>query len=115
MRDDGCGVGGGFNSGSGSGSESSDEKESKLREDDRRVLVRRGWTSKYNPNSHAKDGLGASLKSGHGDEFVATLGFRGEALASIAELSGSLCVTTRVESEDVGTKMVYGKNGEMVR
>jgi DNA mismatch repair protein MutL len=43
------------------------------------------------------------------------LGFRGEALSSVAEMSGSLSVTTRVEGEPVAVKLKYGKDGELSR
>ncbi|RAL07263.1 putative DNA mismatch repair protein [Aspergillus homomorphus CBS 101889] len=42
------------------------------------------------------------------------LGFRGEALASAAEISSSLIVTTRVESESVGCAINYGRDGELI-
>ncbi|KAF1944069.1 hypothetical protein EJ02DRAFT_420648 [Clathrospora elynae] len=41
------------------------------------------------------------------------LGFRGEALSSMAEMSGSFHVTTRVEGEPVAVKLIYGRNGEL--
>ncbi|KAL4786601.1 hypothetical protein BJX76DRAFT_365383 [Aspergillus varians] len=43
-----------------------------------------------------------------------SLGFRGEALASAAEVSGSLMVSTRAESEPVGSSLKYGRNGELI-
>ncbi|OJJ31232.1 hypothetical protein ASPWEDRAFT_118456 [Aspergillus wentii DTO 134E9] len=43
-----------------------------------------------------------------------SLGFRGEALASAAEMSGSLTVVTRTEAELVGTAVKYGRDGEIV-
>ena len=42
------------------------------------------------------------------------LGFRGEALSSMAELSGTLSVTTRVEGEPVAVKLKYARDGELV-
>jgi hypothetical protein len=41
------------------------------------------------------------------------LGFRGEALASVAEMSGTLAITTRVEGEPVAVKLNYHRNGEL--
>ena len=41
------------------------------------------------------------------------LGFRGEAMSSIAEMSGTFSVTTRVEGEPVAVKLRYGRNGEL--
>ncbi|KAL6711926.1 hypothetical protein ACN47E_002969 [Coniothyrium glycines] len=41
------------------------------------------------------------------------LGFRGEALSSMAEMSGTLSVTTRVEGEPVAARMEYERNGEL--
>ncbi|KAA8616934.1 MutL DNA mismatch repair enzyme (ATPase) [Pyrenophora tritici-repentis] len=41
------------------------------------------------------------------------LGFRGEALSSMAEMSASLDVTTRVEGELVAVKTKYNRNGEL--
>lgn len=42
------------------------------------------------------------------------LGFRGEAMASMAEVSGAVEVTTRVEGEPVAVLLKYGQNGELV-
>ena len=44
-----------------------------------------------------------------------SLGFRGQALASAAEISGGVNILTRVESELVGSSMKYGRNGELSR
>lgn len=41
------------------------------------------------------------------------LGFRGEAMSSIAEMSGTFSVTTRVEGEPVAVRLRYGRNGEL--
>ncbi|KAF1997629.1 putative DNA mismatch repair protein mutl [Amniculicola lignicola CBS 123094] len=41
------------------------------------------------------------------------LGFRGEAMASMAEMSGSLAITTRLEGEPVAVLLKYGRNGEI--
>ncbi|KAF3046561.1 hypothetical protein E8E12_010868 [Didymella heteroderae] len=41
------------------------------------------------------------------------LGFRGEALASIADMSGTMSITTRVEGEPVAVKLTYQRNGEL--
>ncbi|KAJ8611825.1 hypothetical protein MRB53_037738 [Persea americana] len=43
-----------------------------------------------------------------------SLGFRGEALASVAELSGSLDMTTRVEGESTATILRINGQGEVV-
>lgn len=43
------------------------------------------------------------------------LGFRGEALASAAEMSSSVTVTTRVEAELAASSIKYGRNGEIIR
>ncbi|PWY80754.1 hypothetical protein BO94DRAFT_625901 [Aspergillus sclerotioniger CBS 115572] len=42
------------------------------------------------------------------------LGFRGEALASAAEISGGLTVSTRVQHEPVGSSVRYGRDGELL-
>ena len=44
-----------------------------------------------------------------------SLGFRGQALASVAELSGETIVTTRIDGEIVGTKLKYHRDGSLVR
>ncbi|KAK5134645.1 hypothetical protein LTR08_006301 [Meristemomyces frigidus] len=43
-----------------------------------------------------------------------SLGFRGQALASAAELSGSLTISTRVEGEQVATALKISQRGEVV-
>ncbi|KZM22186.1 uncharacterized protein EKO05_0002096 [Ascochyta rabiei] len=42
------------------------------------------------------------------------LGFRGEALASLADMSGTVSITTRVEGEPVAVKLTYQRNGELL-
>lgn len=42
------------------------------------------------------------------------LGFRGEALASIADMSGTVSITTRVEGEPVAARVTYNRNGELI-
>lgn len=44
-----------------------------------------------------------------------SLGFRGEALASIAETCNGVTVTTRVHGEIVGSSLTYGRDGELVK
>jgi hypothetical protein len=41
------------------------------------------------------------------------LGFRGEALASMAEMSGMVEVITRVEGEQMAARLKYGRDGEL--
>ena len=44
-----------------------------------------------------------------------SLGFRGEALASAAELSGSLVVSTRIEGEATAVSLRIGRQGAIER
>ncbi|KAL9628758.1 MAG: hypothetical protein Q9204_005683 [Flavoplaca sp. TL-2023a] len=44
----------------------------------------------------------------------ASLGFRGEALASAVELSGGLAVTTRIVGEATAVSLKVGQNGEVI-
>lgn len=44
-----------------------------------------------------------------------SLGFRGEALASAAEMSGSFIVTTKIEGEATATSLSIGRQGQIVR
>jgi len=44
-----------------------------------------------------------------------SLGFRGEALASLAEMSASLRITTRVEGEAVAVNMNMDQDGTIKR
>lgn len=71
--------------------------------EDRQLLCKRACTSKIRTIDDLER-LGGS-----------SLGFRGEALASIAELSEDVTVTTRVEGEVVGTLLKYGPAGQMLR
>lgn len=71
--------------------------------EDRQLLCKRGCTSKIRRFEDL-----ASL----GGTF---LGFRGEALASVAELSGSVTVTTRIEGEVVATALKFGWDGKLLR
>ncbi|KIW87751.1 uncharacterized protein Z519_11725 [Cladophialophora bantiana CBS 173.52] len=66
---------------------------------DRQLLCKRGCTSKIR-SLEDLDRLGGS-----------SLGFRGEALASIVELSQAVVVTTRVDGEVVGTSIKYNASG----
>ncbi|KAL8867541.1 MAG: hypothetical protein Q9198_008477 [Flavoplaca austrocitrina] len=45
----------------------------------------------------------------------ASLGFRGEALASAVELSGGLVVTTRIVGEATAVSLKVGQNGEVTK
>lgn len=68
---------------------------------DRSLICRRYCTSKIRDYTDLKDFGGTSL------------GFRGEALASAAELSGTILITTRVEGEDVAIALKVNKKGEV--
>ncbi|KAB2106802.1 hypothetical protein AG0111_0g5060 [Alternaria gaisen] len=68
---------------------------------DRPLACRRSCTSKIRDFRDLK-GIGGKW-----------LGFRGEALSSMAEMSSSLCITTRVEGEPVAVKLKYGRDGEL--
>ncbi|OCT48964.1 DNA mismatch repair protein MutL [Cladophialophora carrionii] len=67
--------------------------------EDRQLLCKRGCTSKIRTIEDLSR-LGGAL-----------LGFRGEALASIVELSQFVTVTTRVDGEVVGTSIKYAASG----
>lgn len=66
---------------------------------DRQLLCKRGCTSKIRSLEDLSR-LGGSF-----------LGFRGEALASIAELSRAAIITTRVDGEIVGSSLTFGPSG----
>lgn len=70
--------------------------------EDRALACRRFCTSKIRDLNDLRDVGGKWL------------GFRGEALASLAEMSGSLFIITRVEGEAVAGKLKYGRDGEIV-
>jgi DNA mismatch repair ATPase MutL len=69
---------------------------------DRQLLFKRGCTSKI----RTIDDLGRL-----GGTF---LGFRGEALASVVELSQAVAVTTKVDGEVAGSTIVFAASG-MIR
>ncbi|KGO46266.1 DNA mismatch repair protein, C-terminal [Penicillium expansum] len=69
--------------------------------EDHQHVCKRTFTSKIRTLDDLKNVGGSSL------------GFRGEALASVAEMSGVLAVTTRVQSEVAGLCLKYGRNGEL--
>ncbi|KAG9188612.1 hypothetical protein G6011_07317 [Alternaria panax] len=69
--------------------------------EDRSLVCRRSCTSKIR-DFHDLRQVGGKW-----------LGFRGEALSSMAEMSSLLCVTTRVEGEPVAVKLKYGRDGEL--
>lgn len=69
--------------------------------DDRAMVCRRYCTSKIREFDDLR-GIGGR-----------SLGFRGEALASVAECSGGLNVTTRVEGEAVAVALKVARNGEV--
>ena len=71
--------------------------------EDRQLLCKRGCTSKIRSIDDLAC-LGGSF-----------LGFRGEALASVAELSSSVTITTRIEGEVVGTALKFGPEGKLMR
>ncbi|KAL5357320.1 hypothetical protein BJX96DRAFT_163005 [Aspergillus floccosus] len=66
---------------------------------DHALVCRRAHTSKIATVEDLKKIGGSSL------------GFRGEALASTAEVSGGVTVTTRVETEPVASVIKYGRDG----
>lgn len=69
--------------------------------EDQKFVCKRAFTSKIQTLEDLRNIGGSSL------------GFRGEALASVAEMSGAVSVTTRVDSEVVGVCVKYGRNGEL--
>lgn len=69
---------------------------------DRPLVARRYCTSKITGTEDLRSIGGSSL------------GFRGEALASAAELSGGMTITTRVEGEQVATLLKISQQGEVV-
>jgi DNA mismatch repair ATPase MutL len=69
--------------------------------EDRQLVCKRGCTSKIKTFEDL-DKLGGSF-----------LGFRGEALASVAELSDAVALTTRVDGEVVGTTLKFGRDGSL--
>lgn len=71
--------------------------------EDRALVARRHCTSKLR-NFEELKGLGGR-----------TLGFRGEALAALAECSGAMVITTRLDGEVTAKVLKVGRDGEVVR
>lgn len=69
--------------------------------DDRPLVCRRYYTSKIRDFNDLKKVGGKWL------------GFRGEAMASMAEISGMFSVITRVEGEPVAESLKFAKDGEI--
>jgi DNA mismatch repair protein MutL len=69
--------------------------------EDRPLVCRRYCTSKIREFDELKD-VGAR-----------SLGFRGEAMASVAEMSETLSITTRVDGEPVASLLKFAKSGEL--
>lgn len=72
-------------------------------EEDRKLLCQSGYTSKIRSIDDLA-GLGGTF-----------LGFRGEALASIARLSSAVTITTRVDGEMVAAAVSFDSNGILIR
>lgn len=70
---------------------------------DRRLLCKKGCTSKIRTIEDLAALGGASL------------GFRGEALASAADISGSVLITTCIQGEKVGAALQFGPNGTLLK
>lgn len=71
--------------------------------EDRALVCQRYCTSKIREFSDVSKIGGTSL------------GFRGEALASAVEMSGSVVVTTRIDGEPVATSLTFNSSGKLVR
>lgn len=71
--------------------------------EDRHLLCKRGCTSKIRTIQDLENLGGTSL------------GFRGEALASLTGLSNAVLVTTRIDGELVGSAFKFGPNGKLLR
>ena len=71
--------------------------------EDRQFVCKHGCTSKIRTIDDLER-LGGS-----------SLGFRGEALASVAELSDSVTLTTRVDGEVAGSMVKYNSKGIIIR
>ena len=71
--------------------------------EDRQLVCKRGCTSKIT-SIEDLERLGGS-----------SLGFRGEALASVADISDSVTLTTRVDGEKAGSMLKYGPAGALLR
>lgn len=69
--------------------------------EDHLYVCRRTFTSKIQTIDDLRNVGGTSL------------GFRGEALASVAEMSGGVIITSRVEPETSASCLKYGRNGEL--
>ena len=69
--------------------------------DDRTMICKKYCTSKIR-SYHDLENVGGR-----------SLGFRGEALASAAELSGSLIITTRIEGEGTAVELKFDRKGQI--
>ena len=69
--------------------------------DDRPMICRRHCTSKIRNFDELRTIGGRSL------------GFRGVALASVAEMSGRLTISTRIEGEETASEMSFNRQGQI--
>jgi len=70
---------------------------------DRQLLVKCNHTSKINNEQDLQNVQGK------------TLGFRGQALSYMAEMSESIKITTRVEGEDMASFLVFARDGKLLQ
>ncbi|KAN0084747.1 hypothetical protein V8E54_001214 [Elaphomyces granulatus] len=70
--------------------------------DDHPLVCKRNFTSKIQTLEDLRD-LGGQC-----------LGFRGEALASACEMVGSLSISTKTETQAVGSKLTYSRTGDLI-
>ena len=70
--------------------------------DDRTMICQKYCTSKIR-SYHDLENVGGR-----------SLGFRGEALASAAELSGSLTITTRIAGEGTAVELKFDRKGQIL-
>jgi DNA mismatch repair ATPase MutL len=74
-----------------------------LSPEDHQLVCKRNFTSKIQTLEDLRNIGGQSL------------GFRGVALANACEIAGSLVISTRTVAQVVGSRLTYGRTGELVK